>query len=376
MEACGGHNRRNHSRLFSLARSIRPTGLYTLALAGLLLSAPDPGAAATPHRSAPTAPVETGPASARFALAPQDDTLRSGPVTVTFPAGRDALAGRVLRSFAGIRTLPGMPEGADPDVTVVLAADELSFLAEVGGAVPEWGAAVALPSEGRVIIPAYASDRSRGRNLDQLVRHEWAHVALGRYLDGLRVPRWFHEGYAEWASGGFDAQEGWRLRLLLALGRTPPLDSLSLDWPADRASADAAYLLSASAIEYLARASGPDGIALFLTRWREEGAFEQAFRATFGRTTGQFEEDWAAYVRSRYGWLLLLSHSLVFWSVAAVLSVLLVLLRRRRGRERLARLRAADPPPTPAYWTDGTAVDPNTSEGGGYSENRAPPSDP
>ena len=309
-------------------------------------------------------PIEA--VAARTTSSSVSDTVRAGSVTLIYQPESQALADRVLRSFADLPQLPGMPLAAPTQVTVVLASDEADFEAQVGGAVPEWGAGVALPATGRIILPAYASGRTRGRDLDKLVRHEWAHVALGSFLEGLRIPHWFHEGYAEWASGSFDAQEGWRLRVSLALGRTPPLDSLSLDWPGDRASAEVAYLLSASAIEYLARASGPAGISRFIEEWREMGSFEPAFRATFGVTTGQFESDWTEYVKRRYGWLLVLSHSLVFWSVTGMLLVLLAWLRRRRTRERLARMRAADPPPSPDFWSQAPSLPPNTSAEVGY----------
>ncbi len=308
--------------------------------------------------------------------------MRSGPVVVVHAPESRGLAERVVSSFDRVPRLPGLPPAAALDVTVVLAPDERAFQEAVGAVVPEWGAGVALPAEGRIVLPAYGSNRSRGRDLDGLIRHEWAHVALGRYLAGLRVPNWFHEGYAEWASGGFDATEAWRLRLLLALGRAPAFDSLSLEWPTDRASAEVAYLLSASAVEYLASSSGPAGLATFLATWREEGAFETAFRSTFGLTTAQFEEDWTAYVKRRYGWLLVVSHSLAFWTVTVALLILLVWIRRRRTRDHMARMRAGDPPEAPAYWANegpddrrsaarGTGPAPgagqNTKPGEGYS---------
>ncbi len=111
-----------------------------------------------------------------------------------------------------------------------------------------------------------------------------------------------------------------------------------------------AYLLAATAVEYLVGESGERGLVLFLDRWRREGSFEKAFRQVYGVTTAQFEEDWRRYVRSRYGWLFVLSHSAVFWLLMAL--ALLVLVRVRRGRDRaaLAHLRATEPPDAPAFW--------------------------
>ena len=98
--------------------------------------------------------------------------------------------------------------------------------------------------------------------------------------------------------------------------------------------------------------SGPRALEVLLVRWKEDGNFERAFRSTFGVTTGQFEEDWRRYVESRYGWLFVLSHSAVFWMFLSLALAAMVGIRRRAGRERLARLRAQDIPDQPSFWLD------------------------
>ena len=89
---------------------------------------------------------------------------------------------------------------------------------------------------------------------------------------------------------------------------------------------------------------------VFLERWRDTQSFERAFRATFGFTTGQFETNWRRYVKDRYGWLFVLSHSAIFWLVLTLMMLGMVRMRRGRNREALARLRATEVPEDPAYW--------------------------
>jgi hypothetical protein len=277
--------------------------------------------------------------------------LRGQGVSVMF-APRDSMrAEAVLRALEGQPPLPALPPEVPTGVQVVLAADEADFRRAAGGAPPDWSAAVALPGLNRIVIPAGASERSGGQPLGRVLRHEWAHIGLHQALPGLRIPRWFNEGYAQWAAG-WDRTQAWRLRLLLAAGRTPPLDSLSLAWPDDRASAESAYLLAATVLEYLVGASGERGLEVFLRVWRDEGRFETALRRVYGLTTAQLEEDWRDYVRRRYGWVYVLSHSALAWALLGVLSLLLVRIRRRRDRERMARLRAGELPERPAYWLD------------------------
>jgi hypothetical protein len=111
-------------------------------------------------------------------------------------------------------------------------------------------------------------------------------------------------------------------------------------------------LLSATAVEYLVQESGERALGLFLRRWKDEGGFSAGMRGVYGVTPEQFEEDWKRYVRSRYGWLFVLSHSAVFWISMAFALLLMVRLRRGRNREAMARLRATEPPDIPAFWVE------------------------
>jgi len=271
-------------------------------------------------------------------------------VRVGYSQADSLRSGNILRFLQGLPPLAGLPPDLPRDVTVFIAPDSNAFDSLAGGRVPDWGAAVAVPAHNRMVIPREGGRRTRGWTEARVLQHEWAHLGLHQYLSGLRVPRWFDEGYAEWASGGWSPTEGWRLRVAFAFGGAPPLDSLALDWPRDQASAELAYLLSATAVEYLIRASGERGLRLFLDAWREGESFPEAFRVVYGVTPDQFEEDWKRYVRRRYGWLFVLSHSTVFWLTLTLALLIMVRIRRGRNREALARLRATEPPDEPAYW--------------------------
>ncbi len=288
--------------------------------------------------------------------------------TVSFVSADSIKAVRVLSTLEAATPLPGLAPGVPTGVLLVLAPDEAEFVRLTGGAAPDWGAGVALPAQSAIIVPAYTSARGTGWSDVRILRHEWAHIGLHQYLDGLRVPRWFSEGYAQWASGGWDWSEGWKLRIALARGGSP-LDSLTFSWPRDEAGARTAYLLSATTVEYLVVESGPRALEVLLRRWKELGNFERAFRATFGVTTAQFEEDWRRYVEDRYGWLFVLSHSAVFWMVLSLALVAMAGVRRRARREHMARLRAADIADRPSFWligddprNGGSGPDPDRSE--------------
>jgi hypothetical protein len=207
-----------------------------------------------------------------------------------------------------------------------------------GGRVPHWAAGVAIPSLERIVIPAYRPTGSRLDDPVVVLRHELAHLALNAYLP-RPIPRWFDEGYATWVSGGLDESAGWQIRFAFLLGRGPPLDSLTLDWPRAEGRARLAYLLSASAVRHLATRSGEPAFHALLVAWREQGTLEAALRSVYQMTGGQFEREWREMVKRRYGWLLAASQIGAFWVGLTILLLVLGSFRRRRTRAKLERMR-------------------------------------
>lgn len=279
-------------------------------------------------------------------------TITAGPVRIHYWSEQQRLAASVAGNLPDSLIFPGLPAGIlEPEgVDVWLAPDRARWDSLTGGAVPEWGAGVADPVAGLIVLPTFDWERTPLHDLGRTLRHELAHVALQRHLGAARTPRWFTEGYAQWAAGEWDTDSAWRLRLAFMGDRAPQLDSLTLDWPVAETDARLAYLLSASALAYLVDRSGEHGLRVLFLRWRESLSFEQAFRSTYGLTMGQFEEDWREHVKGRYGWTVFLGQWTFFWLIAAVLLIVLVVIRRRRDRERYEKLRATEPPDDPAYW--------------------------
>ena len=282
-------------------------------------------------------------------------SLQAGVLRFLFEPGERGLA-RDLATVAGSFQPPEIPRddfAGEPEIRIFLAPDEAAFDSLTGGRAPDWGAGVAFPGTGVIVLPAFASTQRGGQMaLGQVLLHELAHLALQRYLGPLQVPHWFSEGYATWAAGQFDDAAGWMLRLAFLTGSAPPLDSLTLEWPAGTADARIAYMLSASAVSWMYTNGGERAFRLFLERWRDGRDFERALRATYGMTAGQFEAYWIKSVKQRYGWLVFAAQSIVIWAVVAVFVIALVAIRRRRDRARLEHLKATEPPDDPAYWLE------------------------
>jgi len=279
-------------------------------------------------------------APAHSGQTPRQGEIRTGSLVIRFWPGHQAAAQALADAAALSPPLPGLPPDIleAGEIVVYLAPDPAVFDSLAPGA-PDWSGGLAFPESARIVLPTFAP-RAGLRPLLIVLRHELAHVALTRYL-GSSVPRWFHEGYAQLASGSWNAADAWALRFAILQGRLESLESLSLDFARGRVSADHAYLLSFTAVEFLYRLGGADGFTRLLERWREMGDLDPALRRTYGLTLGQFERLWRRDVGRRYGWLLVLAQAAVFWTVLTILLLVLGYWKKRRTRQKLAALEAA-----------------------------------
>ncbi|MDE2805125.1 MAG: hypothetical protein OXN18_08285 [Gemmatimonadota bacterium] len=282
----------------------------------------------------------------------QDDewrTLAGSSLTARYQGVDSLRASRALVTLDALGQLPGLREtGMRVVLTVAPTREVMDSL--VGGRVPEWAGAVAIPERMEMIIPGGRFWPPSPLDEARILRHEWAHLALAHEMGDLRIPRWFNEGYAEWTAGAWLDGGARKLGMALVFGDGPPLDSLTLGWPRERVPAELAYLLSASVIQYLVESSGRRGLETFLAEWKRRRSYDAALRGVYGATPAQLESDWRRWVKRRYGWLIVLSDSALFWAVLAAALTAMFLVRRRYRREQMARLRAGEPPDAPPFW--------------------------
>ena len=257
---------------------------------------------------------------------------------VAYPA--DVRLARALLDSATARdTFPGLPRPRTRAL-IAVAPDARRFRQWAGPAAPEWGAAIAVPDEQRIVMQGGNAGSDAG-NPFRVLRHELAHLALHEYL-GDRPPRWFDEGYASYAAAEWGRDDALATNLSLALHGVPSLDSLDAGFQSNVSRADASYALSYRAVADLASLDPERGLTLFFRYWKDTGSMDVAIRRAYGLTQSAFEAEWRSRTMHRYGILALLANVTVIMALLGFVIVPLYVVRMRRRRRALAALLAAD----------------------------------
>ncbi len=221
-----------------------------------------------------------------------------------------------------------------PTDVLVGEADELAAIAPAGAQPPAWAAGMALIGPNALLLNAAAVRGERGR---PLVRHELAHLALGRLGPG-RFPRWFQEGFAMMVAGE------WTMATYAATYRASlsqwaiPLSALETSFPDGFADAEIAYAESFSFVTYLNDQGGDEKLRALIAKVAGGAGMAESLAETYGRSLNDLESAWRKRMGSRYSWLGLLSGTGALWGFASALLLIAYFRLRRKKRLRLEEM--------------------------------------
>lgn len=253
------------------------------------------------------------------------ELIRVGRVAAVYWPGSEIPAAVLAEQADAGGRWPGIPDPPRFPVRLVVTHDQRRFDSVTAGRVPGWGSGVAFPGTNTIVLMI-------GPDMTRVLRHEMAHLTLRTAVG--RVPLWFDEGYASRAAGEWDRLEALRVNWALVRGRAPSLGALNRHLRAGAASAQASYGLATTAVLLLERLGGDRGLTPLLGSLAVTRDFDRALRQTYGMSLDQFEGHWHRELRTRYGWLLVVTSFSVFWSVVAGVVATLWARRRRRDRAR------------------------------------------
>jgi hypothetical protein len=265
--------------------------------------------------------------------------LDSGRFTVVAGAHDGRLGRSLLASALANDTFPGLPRPR-ARVLIAIAPDADRFREWIGPHAPEWGAAIAIPAEQRIVMQGSRAGSDAGDPV-VVLRHELAHLALHEVMGAL-PPRWFDEGYASLSAGEWDRETAFETSWGLVFRAMPSRDSLEAGFYLGASRATWSYAMAHRVVAELAALDQTNGLRNFFAEWKTSGSFEIGLRRAFGMTGLQFDRHWHRRTRERYGALAFVANvSLVAGMFGLLLGPLFVM-RRRRDRRRLDAMRAAD----------------------------------
>jgi heme exporter protein D len=218
-------------------------------------------------------------------------------------------------------------------------------IAEATG-IPRWAAGVAHPERGEIVIAQHAPDGAL-TDLDSLLRHEMAHVALYRATGGQTLPKWFHEGIAESFGNEIDLMRSQILAGAVYGPGVPALGELEHNFRGlDPIAATVSYAAARDFVNYIRGRDG-DGSDLrqVLTELRRGVSFEAAWVKAFDRSLAELDGEWRTGLSGRFVWFPVISAGGLPLAALSPLMVIAAVRRRRQLREgwqRLAREDAAE----------------------------------
>lgn len=221
--------------------------------------------------------------------------MQQGDVTVVTTPELERLGRRVAEAAAERPDWLGLGQVPLGPIMVALVPDQATFQAWTRGRLPTWGAGMALPRSGVIVV------RADGGDALVTLRHEMAHLALHRRIQ-VRVPLWFDEGYAVLAAQEYGRLAALRLNVAVAAGRVPTLPALDAALRGSEGDATSAYALAASAVAELARRHPSREIGPLLERLERGAPFDSAVLAMTGLSVDRFADTWHLATRRRYNW--------------------------------------------------------------------------
>jgi hypothetical protein len=260
---------------------------------------------------------------------------------VEAPASLEPLAAR-LRALDPVQI-----EGAARLVGLTDPGPPIRVLLAVEGSVealsaPSWVAGYALPERGVVVLLAARSPRYPDSSIEDLLRHEVAHVLVGRASNNRPLPRWFHEGVAMIAGLAWGLEEQSRLAATLVRGAEVPMAVVDQRFSGGEGEVRSAYTLSGAFVRDLLRRHGRDAIGATLSGVAAGLPFDEAFARATGTTLAAAESDFWERQTFWYRWVPFLTSSVVLWILITLLALLAMKRRRARDAARMAAWEAQE----------------------------------
>ena len=218
------------------------------------------------------------------------------------------------------------------------------------GGPPSWSVGTAYPALNLIILRSPRGMKGKGTDIEEVLQHEYAHLALATALKGHEAPPWLAEGFAMLQSKEWSLSWTYTLSRGVLTKGLIPLEQLSNGLPEDEYQAELAYAECFSFVSYIKTDVGPEALPRLIRGLSYGLDTETALRQATGLGLRDLERRWKGDLKRRYSWIPIVTSFFSLWFLASLLFLLSYWLKRRRARRKLAeweREEALTKPPKP-----------------------------
>lgn len=211
--------------------------------------------------------------------------------------------------------------------------------AQPGGRwVPYWAVGTAYASENVIVLCSPRAMRGGWNDPLDVFTHEFSHIALGRALDGVRIPVWLNEGLAIYEAREWTFSRIAVLTRAVLTDRLIPLSVLALSFPEEAKPAELAYSEGFMFVSFLINKVGQESFHRMLRDYVRYGDLEGALRRGTGMNLAELEDRWLFYLKLRVSWIPMVTSVSTIWFITTLIFVYGYLRKRRQSQQRLKEM--------------------------------------
>jgi Peptidase MA superfamily len=273
---------------------------------------------------------------------PASYTTRSlGWLQLSYPSSAEERVAPLLSDADAVKaqlaSALGQPVLQRVEVRVAPTVADMARLAPPSVPPPTYASGVAYPHLNLILLSMLAPRGAEAVDLDEVLRHELAHIALNDAVGGRHVPLWFNEGLAISLSGEnrFDREKVlWNATLS---GTLLPFAELDRGFPREHFEVGIAYAESADFVRFLMRRTDEARFSAMITRVKDGQPFERALSDAYGSDLRKLEFQWRGEAERRYSVIPILTGGGLIWVVVIGALGAAYVKKRRRAKKILDR---------------------------------------
>ncbi len=190
----------------------------------------------------------------------------------------------------------------------------------IGGHFPDWGAAAAVPTR-RLMAIKSPDHFNLNRSLDELLAHEFSHLALAHRCRQGTAPRWFDEGLAMMVSSEWGWSDNLAMSKGVVFGQVIALTDIQRVNHFNESQAHLAYAESYLAVKYLFDDYSINAVNVFLDRIAAGESHDVALLAATGSNHDGFDKEFLASLHNRFNLVSLFMDTIYLWIALAVVLI-------------------------------------------------------